>query len=238
MTIYSRAMTAHARIANAISCSTARMPWRESRLRRLAKRALDLAVAGPAAVVAIPVMASLAVAVRATSPGPIFFRQERIGLDGKPFTMWKFRTMRADNADGSAIGRGEVTRSDSRLTPIGAVLRDTRLDELPQLFHVLSGTMSLVGPRPDIAVNLSAYEDAQLIRFAMPPGCTAWTFTRGAFDNDWATRQAINVEYVEQWGLWLDIKVLIGTAWVLVAQRATVPAVAEVPIDRSQRAEA
>jgi lipopolysaccharide/colanic/teichoic acid biosynthesis glycosyltransferase len=224
------------RITTKIHELGAELPWRRSRWQRIAKRALDLAIAAPAAVVALPAMAAVAAAVRATSPGPVFFRQQRLGLDGVPFTMWKFRTMRADRADGSATGQGEVTRTDSRLTPIGAVLRDSRLDELPQLFQVLTGKMSLVGPRPDIPVNLPAYREDQLLRFAMPPGCTAWTFTRGAFDNDWATRQTINVEYVRAWTPWLDLKVLVGTVGVLLARRATSPVVAEVPTESARNA--
>jgi lipopolysaccharide/colanic/teichoic acid biosynthesis glycosyltransferase len=223
------------RIFNVISEEASSIPWRRSKGKRVAKRLMDLAVAAPAAVVALPVMGAVALAVRATSPGPVLFKQERIGLDGKLFTLWKFRTMRAENADGSAKGIREVTRSDARLSPIGAVLRDWRLDELPQLFQVLFGQMSLVGPRPDIAVNLPAYSDEHLIRFAMPPGCTALTFTRGAFDNDWATRQAINAEYVREWHLWMDVQVIVGTFWVLLAQRATSPSVAEVPTE-SKRA--
>ena len=219
------------RIHAAISAYAADLPWRNSRIRRWAKRALDLAVAAPATVIALPIMAAVATAVRVTSPGPVWFRQQRIGLDGELFTMWKFRTMRSDNADGSSFGRSEVTRQDPRLTPIGSLLRDSRLDELPQLFQVLAGSMSLVGPRPDLVANLPAYADEQLVRFAMPPGCTAWTFTRGAFENDWATRQAINVEYVKRWTLWLDVKVLLGTVRVLAAQHATSPTVAEVPTE-------
>lgn len=217
------------RIANAVAPVRDQLPWRRSRRARIAKRLLDVAVATPAAIAALPVLGAVAAAVRFTSPGPVFFRQRRIGLDGELFTMWKFRTMRADRPDGSANGFSEVTRTDSRLTPIGAFLRDSRLDELPQLFHVLTGQMSLVGPRPDVEANLPAYTDEALLRFAMPPGCTAWTFTRGAFDNDWATRQAINVEYVRNWNLWLDVKVLVGTVGVLLSRKATTPVVAEVP---------
>jgi lipopolysaccharide/colanic/teichoic acid biosynthesis glycosyltransferase len=193
---------------------------------------LDLALAASAALVLLPVMGAVALAVRLTSPGPVLFRQQRLGLDGALFEMLKFRTMRADRADGSAHGRGEVTRSDARLTPPGRFLRDWRLDELPQLLHVVSGRMSLVGPRPDLVDNLAAYEDDQLIRFAMPPGCTAWTFTRGAFDNDWATRQRINAEYVRQWSFWLDVKILAGTVWVMLRQQAVAPTTAEVPGSR------
>jgi sugar transferase EpsL len=218
------------RIARAIAAHAGALPWRTSRFGRFAKRALDLALAAPALVVALPVMAGVAALVRASDPaGPVLFRQQRIGLDGELFTMWKFRTMRVETAAGAVAARGEVTRGDPRLIRGGAQLRDWRLDELPQLVHVLSGRMSLVGPRPDLPANLPAYADAQLVRFAMPPGCTAWTFTRGAFANDWATRQAINTEYVRRWTVWLDLQVLFGTVGVLLAQRDTAPAVAEVP---------
>jgi lipopolysaccharide/colanic/teichoic acid biosynthesis glycosyltransferase len=219
-----------ARISAVIDARGHEVPWRRSRLRRLAKRALDLAIAAPASVVAIPVMGALAVAVRVTDPhGPVVFRQQRIGLDGKLFTMLKFRTMRVENPDGSVRARKEVMRGDPRLTRIGAFLRDWRLDELPQLLHVLVGQMSLVGPRPDIPANLPAYAEDHLIRFAMPPGCTAWTFTRGLFENDWAKRQAINAEYVRQWSVWLDLEVMFGTLLVLLRQQNTSPPVAEVP---------
>lgn len=221
-------MTQLERIQRALEAHGARIPWRHRRVQRLAKRALDLAIAVPAAVVALPVMGAVAAAVRATSAGPVFFRQTRVGLDGRPFTMWKFRTMRVERPDGSVVARGEVTRSDPRLTPIGAVLRDWRLDELPQLFQVLRGDMSLVGPRPDLEANLHAYADGHLVRFGMPPGCTAWTFTRGAFANDWATRQRINVDYVYNWRPMLDLEILFGTVRVLLVQEATAPEVAEV----------
>ncbi len=136
--------------------------------------------------------------------------------------------MRVERPDGSVAARGEVVRSDPRLTPIGAALRDWRLDELPQLLHVVLGQMSLVGPRPDIEANLSAYSEEQLVRFGMPPGCTAWTFTRGAFANDWAVRQGINVDYVYHWRLMLDLQILFGTVRVLLVQQDTAPKVAEV----------
>jgi putative colanic acid biosynthesis UDP-glucose lipid carrier transferase len=223
------------RIAAALERRSADVPWRRNTVGRWVKRALDLTIATPAAFAALPVMVAVAVAVRATSKGPILFRQQRIGLDGELFTLWKFRTMTA-TTNGVEHRASEVTSTDARLTPIGARLRDTRLDELPQLFQVLTGQMSLVGPRPDIAANLPAYaDDDGLIRFAMPPGCTAWTFTRGAFENDWRTRQAINVEYVRRWTPWLDVKILVGTVRVLLQQRATAPTVAEAPAQQVTR---
>lgn len=199
------------------------IPWKRKASQRLAKRIFDIIIATLMLFLLLPLMIILVVLVRVTSTGPIFFRQTRIGLDGKPFTMVKFRTMHALYADGSAGIQGEVTTQDSRLTPIGAFLRSWRLDELPQLIHVVSGHMSLVGPRPDIPENVPLYTQEQILRFAMPPGCTAWTFTRGAFANDWGTRQDINVEYVQQWSFWLDIKIIVGSLIVLLMQRNVNP---------------
>lgn len=205
------------------------LPWRTRRRARLAKRLMDLAIAAPATIVALPAMAAVAAFVRISDPGPVMFRQKRVGLDGRPFTMWKFRTMRVETSDGAVRDRKEVTHGDPRVIRGGAVLRDWRLDELPQLFQVLTGRMSLVGPRPDLVENLPAYADEHLVRFAMPPGCTAWTLTRGLFANAWAERQAINAEYVREWSLGLDLQILVGTVRVLLAQRDTAPVIAEVP---------
>jgi lipopolysaccharide/colanic/teichoic acid biosynthesis glycosyltransferase len=170
-----------------------------------------------------------ALAVRLTSRGPVLLRQTRIGLGGRPFQMLKFRTMVASLPDASAGVSGEVTADDERLTPAGAWLRAWRLDELPQLVHVLTGEMSLVGPRPDLPDNLGQYTPDLVLRFAMPPGCTAWTFTRGAFRNDWAARQAINVDYVRRWSLWLDVRILLQSGLVLLSQRDTTPASSATP---------
>ncbi|GIK56055.1 MAG: sugar transferase [Chloroflexi bacterium] len=217
-------MTApESRIAQSLHGRTATIPWRQKRGQRWLKRLLDLAVALGLLFLLWPVMLVVALLVRLTSPGPILFKQARIGLDGRAFQMVKFRSMEVLLADGSAGVGGEVTTRDARLTPIGGRLRAWRLDELPQLLQVLSGQMSLVGPRPDIWQNLGQYTSEQMLRFAMPPGCTAWTFTRGAFANDWATRQNINVEYVQQWSLWLDMKILVGSLFVLLSQKDANP---------------
>lgn len=205
-------------VARASAPVAAALPWRRDKRSRVAKRVLDLAIAVPGTVLALPMMGAVAAIVRATSPGPVLFRQQRIGLDGAVFEMWKFRTMRADNADGSARGTGEVSRGDPRLTPVGAMLRASRLDELPQLFHVISGRMSLVGPRPDVPQNLPLYAKANLVRFAMPPGCTTLAFTRGADAADILARQLISAEYVQHWSLWLDVRILARTAVMLVAE--------------------
>lgn len=212
------------RITEALARYAHDVPWRRRPIQRLLKRVIDMAAALVLGVMLVPVILVVAGLVRATSRGPVFFLQTRLGLNGVPFRMIKFRSMVAELPDGSAKGRGEVTSDDQRLTPIGGWLRAWRLDELPQLVHVFSGKMSLVGPRPDIPPNLDLYSPEQMLRFAMPPGCTAWAFTRGAFSNDWLARQDINVEYVEQWSLWLDIKIFLQTIMVLFLQRNTTPA--------------
>jgi lipopolysaccharide/colanic/teichoic acid biosynthesis glycosyltransferase len=208
-----------------INSSQGEIPWRQKTTQRGLKRLADLVIALALLLVLWPVMVIVAILVRLTSPGPVLLRQTRLGLDAVPYNMLKFRSMVADTPDGMARGSGEVSSQDQRLTPIGAFLRASRFDELPQLFQVLAGQMSLVGPRPDIPANLPEYSPEQLLRFAMPPGCTAWTFTRGAFANDWSTRQSINVEYVRQWSVWLDIKILAGSFFVLLLQKNANPLV-------------
>ncbi len=212
------------RVQTTLAAESERLPWQQRRALRLLKRLLDVIVSGAILLLASPVLAITALAVRLTSRGPVLLRQERLGLAAQPYAMLKFRSMVANNADGSAGFAGEVTASDARLTPIGGFIRAWRIDELPQLLHVLSGTMSLVGPRPDVPVNAALYSDEQLLRFAMPPGCSAWTFTRGGFRNDWTTRQDINVEYVRQWSFWLDVKIIFGSALVLLRQDEANPA--------------
>ncbi|HUP92434.1 MAG TPA: sugar transferase [Solimonas sp.] len=224
-----------ARIGRVIETHGPGLPWSRRRVARVAKRLVDLLGAAALLVLAAPVMALTALAVRLTSRGPVLLRQTRLGLNGVPYRMLKFRSMVASQPDGSAGFSGEVTSTDARLTPIGAFIRAWRVDELPQLVHVLAGTMSFVGPRPDISDNVQRYTDGQLLRFAMPPGCTAWTFTRGAFRNDSAARQDINVEYVRTWSFWLDLKIIAGSALVLLRQDEANPSSGAVEPARSSR---
>jgi lipopolysaccharide/colanic/teichoic acid biosynthesis glycosyltransferase len=133
------------------------------------RRLLDVTVASTLLIVLSPVLALLALLVRATSPGPAFFRQTRIGRDGRPFVLLKLRTMRADAAHtGPAITAG----ADPRITPLGARLRRTKLDELPQLWNVLCGDMSLVGPRPELPLYVARYTAAQRAVLRTRPGIT------------------------------------------------------------------
>lgn len=203
------------------------IPWECDSSQRTAKRVFDLLVSSILLLMTFPLILVVACLVKLTSPGPVFFVQERLGLHGWPFRMYKFRTMTDGKADGSAHELMEVTKTDPRLTSIGAFLRASRLDELPQLLHVVIGEMSLVGPRPDVPQNEERYTEEQLLRFRMPQGCTTWGVVRGGLANDWSTRQDINAEYVRDWSFLLDLKIIVQTFFVLVLQKGTNPDSAE-----------
>lgn len=213
------------RIAVVVAQVEREVPWRVRTLQRLAKRVFDIVVSLTLLLLGWPVMLVTALAVRLTSPGPALFIQYRVGEGGVPFRMVKFRSMTDAPLKGHEVG--EVTSTDPRLTSIGSFLRASRLDELPQLVHVLLGEMSLVGPRPDIAANLHRYRDDQLVRFAVPQGCTTWGVIRGGLSKSWSERQDINAEYVWQWSFLLDIQIIFRTAVVLLLQRGTNPESAE-----------
>jgi len=192
----------------ASSMSSRHSASRFTRTRRLAKRALDLAVGIPLTLLALPPMALLALAVRLTSPGPVLFKQPRVGEGGRIFGMFKLRTMRAEYADPSGV---EPTQPDDpRVTTVGRWLRRTSLDELPQLFNVLGGEMSLVGPRPELPVNVLRYHPWQNERFAVPQGMTGWWQIQGRKQPmHQYTRE--DLYYVRRRSLWQDLKILIMT---------------------------
>jgi putative colanic acid biosynthesis UDP-glucose lipid carrier transferase len=184
--------------------------------RPIAKRALDLVLAGIAVVVLSPLLLVTAIAVRLTSPGPAIYRQRRYGLDGREIAIYKFRSMYVTEADGEFH---QATRNDSRITPLGRILRRTSIDELPQLINVLQGRMSLVGPRPHAVAHNE--ETRRLIRGYMlrhkvPPGITGLAQIKGhrgetARLADMHARVHYDLEYVRTWSLWLDIKILLKT---------------------------
>jgi exopolysaccharide biosynthesis polyprenyl glycosylphosphotransferase len=188
-------------------------------VRRLAKEFVDKTVAACAVVILFPVLLGIAVAVRLTSRGPVFFRQERIGRDGQPFSMLKFRSM-VDGADGmretlTADNHGNGVlfkhRSDPRVTRVGAVLRRYSLDELPQLLNVLRGNMSLVGPRPPLAREVELYGYDMRRRFLVKPGITGLWQVSGRSDLSWDDSVRIDVRYVESWSLTFDLMILWKT---------------------------
>jgi len=194
--------------------------------RRLAKRVFDLVFATLLLVGLAPVMALAALAVRLDSPGPVFFRQDRHGFNDRVVRVWKFRTMFADQCDPDA--RKIVTRGDPRVTRVGRVLRRTSLDELPQLFNVLGGSLSLVGPRPHAVdarssrrERFAAIVEGYSARHRLPPGITGWAQVngyRGEVCDPESLRRRVehDLDYIENWSLWRDFVILLRTPASLV----------------------
>jgi Undecaprenyl-phosphate glucose phosphotransferase len=185
------------------------------------KRAIDLTLVVAALPLIVPLMAIIAILVRATSPGPAIFKQRRYGLDGKEIVVWKFRTM-STLEDGQSTYR-QVTREDARVTPVGRYLRKTSLDELPQLLNVLSGSMSLVGPRPHaLAVNEQYRKliPGYMVRHKVKPGITGWAQVNGCRGGDdldsMRKRTEYDLAYLRSWSLSLDLLIVIKTAKMLI----------------------
>ncbi len=190
----------------------------------MVKRAFDLAAASVGLVLLSPLFAVVALAIRATSSGPVFFRQERVGLGGRPFRIFKFRTMRQD---AEAMGRQLTVAGDPRVTRVGAALRRWKLDELPQLINVVRGEMSLVGPRPEVPRYVAHYDERQRRVLAVRPGITdpasiayrdendllcAAVDPEGTYLRDVMPRKLeMNLAYLERRSLWSDVGVIIST---------------------------
>jgi len=178
------------------------------------KRLLDVAVSALAIVVLSPLMCIIALAIKISSRGPIIFRQERCGLENRPFTMYKFRTM-VDGAQHKGLGY-EVARDDDRITRIGKVLRYTSLDELPQFVNIIRGDMSLMGPRPMIAQQVARLDPRQMLRQRVHPGISGWAQVNGRNALDWSERIELDVWYVENWSLTLDLMIFWKTICTVV----------------------
>jgi undecaprenyl phosphate N,N'-diacetylbacillosamine 1-phosphate transferase len=173
------------------------------------KLTLDALVATCGLVLLSPVLTLIAICIRLDSPGPVFFVQFRAGLQGRRFQMLKFRTM-VQNAD--QIGSGlYVSHDDSRITRVGRVLRRFSLDELPQLWHILVGQMSLVGPRPALLYHVERYTPREARRLLMRPGLTGWSQVNGRNLLTWPQRLEKDVWYVDNFSLWLDARILFRT---------------------------
>ena len=187
----------------------------------LLKRALDLTVATVALVALSPLLAAIAVAIKLDSRGPVFFRQKRYGFNQQPFGVFKFRSMRSEP---NAAFR-QATRNDSRITRVGAFLRRTNLDELPQLLNVLRGEMSLVGPRPHALAHDRSFERRIALyarRHNVRPGITGWAQVNGyrgetLTDLDMERRVACDLHYIDNWSIWFDIQIMVQT---VVSRRA------------------
>jgi len=172
------------------------------------KRVVDIAGASVGIILLAPVMLAVALLVLLTMGRPVLFRQQRPGLRGKPFTLYKFRTMRD-----ARTASGELLPDDLRLTTFGKWLRSTSLDELPELFNVLKGEMSLVGPRPLLMEYLPRYSPDQARRHEVKPGITGWAQVNGRNALTWEEKFRMDVWYVDHWNLWLDMKILLLTIW-------------------------
>jgi sugar transferase EpsL len=185
---------------------------------RFGKRLFDLAVALPGSIIALPIVALTAILVRAKLGKGILFRQERPGLHGKPFTVLKFRTML-----NSRDAAGHLLSDAERLTATGRMLRAFSLDELPQLWNVIRGDLSLVGPRPLLIQYLDRYSPEQARRHEVRPGITGWAQINGRNAISWDEKFRLDVWYVDHLSFWLDVKILVSTFWQ-VLKRANISA--------------
>jgi lipopolysaccharide/colanic/teichoic acid biosynthesis glycosyltransferase len=179
------------------------------------KRLLDLVVAVPVAAVSAPFLALLALAVRLESPGHPIYSQTRVGQDGELFSIYKLRTMvRGAEFTGAGLA---IQEGDERITRIGAFLRRTSLDELPNLWNVLRGEMSIVGPRPTLAAQVEQYTERQRGRLAVKPGITGWAQINGRASLPWPERIELDLWYVEHRSLRLDLEILARTTRMVLA---------------------
>lgn len=188
----------------------------ETRLKRL----VDVIVSVLALVCLSPLLLIIALAVRFSSPGPVLYRQQRLGKDGVAFTLYKFRTM-YDGAPEVRVSDGSnvVAKNDSRLTSLGRFLRSFSFDELLQFLNVAKGDMSLVGPRPDQVDHLALYSETDKQKLSMKPGLTGLAMVRGRNAIPWKERVRLDVWYVEHYSLWLDLRIVMATMAVLLFRR-------------------
>jgi lipopolysaccharide/colanic/teichoic acid biosynthesis glycosyltransferase len=181
------------------------------------KRALDLVLASLGAALSAPVVAAIALAIRIESPGHPIYRQTRVGKDGRLFSIYKLRTMvRGAEFTGAGLA---IQEGDDRITRIGTMLRRYSLDELPNLWNVVRGEMSIVGPRPTIPVQVEQYTPRQRRRLAVKPGITGWAQVHGRASLPWTERIELDIWYVEHRTLWLDLRILARTARLVLDGR-------------------
>ena len=193
------------------------------------KRGIDILMSGLGLVLLFPLLLFIAVLIKIVSPGPVFYKGERVGYFGKPFKCWKFRTMKADSRESeheqhviklmkSDNAFGKLDNEDLRIIPFGILLRKTGLDELPQLINVLRGEMSLVGPRPELPYSVRHYTQWQKRRFDTVPGLTGLWQVNGKNKTTFKRMIRWDITYIQRRSFWLDLKVLLRTPYVITAQ--------------------
>ncbi len=199
----------------------------DSELRLFFKRVLDMVISGISLVVLSPLMACIAAMIRVTSPGPVLFQQTRCGLGGRRFTLYKFRSM-INNAEQLRAELHQLNEldgpvfkisDDPRITPVGRWLRRFSLDELPQLWNILRGDMSFVGPRPAVPEEVDQYEDWQKRRLRMRPGLTCTWVLEGRNQLDFKRWMQLDLTYIDNWSLWLDVKIFLRTIPIVLSGR-------------------
>ena len=193
-------------------CMQIQNDWGMILMYKIVKRVMDFIIALCALIVLSPVMIIVAILVKATSPGPAIFVQQRVGKDGKVYDMYKFRSMcvGAEQQEGGVF----CTKGDARVTKVGKFIRATSIDELPQLVNIIKGEMALIGPRPVLTYypkNWDEYTKEELKRFDVLPGVTGWAAVHGRKTNTVEARFAYDNYYVDNLSMWLDIKILFMT---------------------------
>ncbi|MDD5580532.1 MAG: sugar transferase [Methylobacter sp.] len=218
-------------------------PNRSSRFKLFLKRGIDIAGSIIGMLTLMPVMLITALAIKVTSPGPVIFRQIRLGMQGIPFTFYKFRSMHANvdnqihrdyiqdyiNGHHAKINHGDAEKpiykmkSDPRITRVGRFIRKTSIDELPQLFNVLKGDMSLVGPRPPLPYEAEKYQSWHLRRILeMKPGITGLWQVEGRSNTLWDDAVRLDIRYIQNWSLFFDLKILLRTVKEVLRCRGAV----------------
>jgi len=180
------------------------------------KRIFDILASGIALVVFLPIFAIIGIFIKLDSKGAAFFIQERVGKDGKIFRFYKLRMM-VDNAEKIGLGY-EIAKNDNRITRVGKHLR-WGIDELPQLINVFRGEMNLVGPRPALPHQVERYSKKEKWRLEIKPGITGCALVNGRNKLSWPERIKLDIWYIDNWSLWLDLKILFKTLWVVIFKR-------------------
>lgn len=184
------------------------------KLQKVIKRLIDIIFSLIVFIVLLPIWIIVAILIKVTSPGPVFFLQDRPGQYKKIFKVYKFRTMRLGSE--KMVKGQEVMKDDNRITSIGKFLRRSKIDEIPQVLNVLKGEMSLVGPRPERIASLEEYDDEISKRLNMRPGMTGLAQVSGNIYLDLQERYRLDVYYVDNYSLWLDIKIIFRTVGVVL----------------------
>lgn len=177
------------------------------------KRVCDVLGSGLCILIFSPIFVIAAILIKATMPGPVFFMQTRVGKGNQPFKVYKFRTMRVDQI---AEATHDFSKDEARITPLGRILRRTKIDELPQLLNVLNGDMSLVGPRPTVGEQVEGYTARQRQRLSVRPGMTGLAQVNGNTSLSWEQRIEYDLEYVQNFTVLLDLKILLRTISVVI----------------------